>query len=81
MEINPQAPLVARKEISIQAPIELVWKLQTDVDAWKEWQPGISKSKIYGDIATGSVFEWINNLKLKAEALSASASLPRTTER
>ena len=58
MEINPRAPLVARKEIFIQASPEAVWKIQTDIGAWKEWQPDISKSQIDGALATGSVFTW-----------------------
>jgi uncharacterized protein YndB with AHSA1/START domain len=58
MEINPQAPLVARKEIFIQASPEVVWKIQTDLNAWKEWQPDISKSQLAGTLTTGSVFKW-----------------------
>ena len=58
MEINPRAPLVARKEIFIQASPEAVWKIQTDIGAWKEWQPDISKSQIDGELVPGSVFRW-----------------------
>jgi len=58
MEINPRAPLVARKEIFIQASPETVWKIQTDISAWNEWQPDISKSQIDGALVTGSVFRW-----------------------
>lgn len=49
MEINPQAPLVTRKETFIKASPEAVWKLQTDINAWKEWQPDISKSQRYSE--------------------------------
>jgi uncharacterized protein YndB with AHSA1/START domain len=58
MEINCQAPLVARKEILIQASPEAVWRIQTDINAWKEWLPDISKSQIDGALSTGSVFRW-----------------------
>jgi uncharacterized protein YndB with AHSA1/START domain len=58
MEINSQAPLVARKEILIQAPLEAVWDIQTNISAWKDWQPDISKSQLIGDLATKSVFKW-----------------------
>jgi len=60
MEINPRAPLVARKEIFIQASPEAVWKIQTDIGAWKEWQPDISKSQIDGELVPGSVFRWMS---------------------
>jgi uncharacterized protein YndB with AHSA1/START domain len=58
MEINPQAPLVARKEIFIQATPETVWRIQTDINAWKEWQPDISKSQIEDVFSTGAIFRW-----------------------
>lgn len=58
MEINPQAPLVTWKETFIQASPEAVWKIQTDINAWKEWQPDISKSQLDGTLTTGSVFRW-----------------------
>jgi uncharacterized protein YndB with AHSA1/START domain len=58
MEINPQAPLIARKEIFIQASPEIVWDVQTDVNAWKDWQPDISKSQLIGPLAVNSVFKW-----------------------
>lgn len=58
MEINRQAPLVAHKEILIQTTPEVVWSIHTDINAWKEWQPDISKSQIDGELSTGSVFIW-----------------------
>lgn len=58
MEINADAPLVARKEIFIHAPLETVWRIQTDINAWKEWQPDISHSKLDGGLEVGSVFRW-----------------------
>jgi uncharacterized protein YndB with AHSA1/START domain len=58
MEINAQAPLVARKEVYIQASPEKVWEIQTNIDAWKEWQPGISSSLILGPLTVGAFFQW-----------------------
>jgi hypothetical protein len=58
MEINRKAPLVARKEIFIQATTEAVWRIQTDINAWNEWQPDISKSQIDDAFSTGAIFRW-----------------------
>ena len=58
MEINQQAPLVARKEIFIQAPPQSVWKIHTDINSWSQWQPGIASSKLGGALKVGSVFQW-----------------------
>jgi uncharacterized protein YndB with AHSA1/START domain len=58
VEINAQAPLVARKEIFIQASPDKVWDIQTDINSWKDWQPDISRAQLYGDLTVGSVFRW-----------------------
>ena len=58
MEINQQAPLVARKEIFIQARPQSVWKIHTDINSWSQWQPGIAFSKLEGALIAGSVFQW-----------------------
>jgi len=58
MEINSQAPLVARKEIFIQASPDKVWEIQTNINAWKDWQPGISRSQLEGALTVGALFQW-----------------------
>lgn len=58
MEINHQAPLVAQREIFIQASPEVVWKIHTDINNWGQWQPGIDMAKLEGPLATGSIFQW-----------------------
>jgi hypothetical protein len=45
MEINHQAPLVVRKKIFIKASPEIVWKLLADINAWSQWQPGVSMAR------------------------------------
>jgi hypothetical protein len=58
MRINHQAPLIAHQEILIQAPPEVVWKTHTDINAWSQWQPGISTAKLAGSLAVGSIFQF-----------------------
>lgn len=58
MEINAQAPLVARKEIFIQASPDKVWEIQTDINSWKGWQSDISRAQLNGALTVGSVFQW-----------------------
>jgi uncharacterized protein YndB with AHSA1/START domain len=50
--------LVARKELFIHASPQAVWDVQSDVNAWKDWQPDISRSQLIGALATDSVFKW-----------------------
>jgi uncharacterized protein YndB with AHSA1/START domain len=58
LEINAQAPLVARKEIFIQASLDKVWGIQTNINSWKDWQPDIRRAQLDGALTPGSVFRW-----------------------
>jgi uncharacterized protein YndB with AHSA1/START domain len=58
MEINSKAPVITRDEIAIQAPIETVWEIQTDVPAWPSWQPEVDGAQADGPLEVGSVFHW-----------------------
>jgi uncharacterized protein YndB with AHSA1/START domain len=58
MEINTGAPVVTRDEILINAPIETIWAIQTDVANWPLWQPDVSDARADGPLEVGSVFRW-----------------------
>jgi uncharacterized protein YndB with AHSA1/START domain len=58
MEINGNAPIIARHEISIRAPLETVWQLQTRVACWPEWNPDIVTTELIGPLEVGSEFHW-----------------------
>lgn len=56
--IHSDAPVVTRMKIVIDAPVETVWKVFTDVDHWSEWQKEIPSSKINGPLKAGTSFNW-----------------------
>jgi uncharacterized protein YndB with AHSA1/START domain len=58
MHIDPQAPVIARDQVLINAPLELVWRIQTDVSAWPTWRPEVTQARADGPLAVGSVFYW-----------------------
>jgi uncharacterized protein YndB with AHSA1/START domain len=58
MEINSTAAAVARHEIKINASIEVVWHLLSDIDHWHVWYPNVSQSKLEGSLIPGAVFRW-----------------------
>lgn len=58
MNIDNSAPLKARKEIVIAAPLETVWALLTDIERWPQWQPDVSSARLEGALAVGTVFRW-----------------------
>lgn len=58
MEVNSSAPFVSRHEITINAPLETVWRVHTQIDKWPSWNPDIPKANLTGPIAVGTVFHW-----------------------
>ena len=58
MDINGKAPVITREEITIFAPIQAIWDIQTDVDAWPAWQPDVEQAHAGGLLVPGSVFRW-----------------------
>lgn len=57
-KINTIAPMFAIKEITIEAPVEKVWDLQTNIKNWPHWQPDITSTKLDGPLTIGSIFRW-----------------------
>jgi len=58
MKINRKAPLVAQKQIFIEAPPQTVWNTQTDINNWSTCQPDIRASKLDSRLTVGSTFRW-----------------------
>jgi hypothetical protein len=56
--IDTDAPVRARHEIDISAPLETVWRLQTDVNGWPAWQTEITAARLNGPFQPGSSFTW-----------------------
>ena len=58
MDINEAAPVISRDEILIDAPIETIWSIQTNVAAWPSWQPDVDSVEAEGPLEVRSVFRW-----------------------
>lgn len=56
--INHNAPVKARNQIEIDAPVEAVWKTLTDISKWTSWQKDVTKTTVDGEIAQGTQFDW-----------------------
>jgi uncharacterized protein YndB with AHSA1/START domain len=57
MDIDPTAPAVARGEVEVAAPRELVWDVLTDIAAWPTWSR-VKSASLTGPLAAGTVFRW-----------------------
>jgi hypothetical protein len=58
MEINTKAPAFAKHQLLINAPIENIWQILTDINNWNSWNPNVSKSALQGKLAPDSIFRW-----------------------
>lgn len=58
MVIDSKAPLIAKKEEIINASIERVWKIQSDINNWPQWQKEITFARLEGALEKGTVFRW-----------------------
>lgn len=38
MNVNRQAPVVARQSVIVSTPVDAVWRLLTDIDRWPMWK-------------------------------------------
>jgi uncharacterized protein YndB with AHSA1/START domain len=57
-EVNANAPVLARSEVEIDAPPEIVWEIMAAIDRWPEWNPDVRHAELRGDLREGSTFRW-----------------------
>ncbi|HWN22464.1 MAG TPA: SRPBCC family protein [Gaiellaceae bacterium] len=58
MEINTDAPAVARGKIEVAAPPEVVWAVLTGIADWPSWNPDVKSATLDGPLAAGTQFRW-----------------------
>ena len=58
MNVNRQAPVVARQSVIVSAPVDAVWRLLTDIDRWPMWNPDIRRAELRGSLVQNAVFQW-----------------------
>ena len=57
-DIDKRAPVLAHHEIEIQAPLETIWRLQTDVNGWPDWHTDVTAARLDGPFQPGASFTW-----------------------
>jgi len=74
--INKNAPVQSGNQIEIQAPVDVIWNVLTDIQNWPKWQKAVTETVVEGKIEEGTTFRW------KAGGLSFKSrihtSKPRT---
>jgi len=56
--VDRTAPVVVDREIEIDAPREVVWKLHADINAWPTWQTDITDATLERPLGHGVEFRW-----------------------
>ena len=76
--IDRDAPVIARHEIDINAPLETVWRLHTDVNDWPAWQTDITAARLDdGPFEPGASFEWTSHGLTVVSTIYAAADHAR----
>jgi uncharacterized membrane protein len=58
ISINENAPVKSRNQIEIEAPIDTVWKILTDIKDWRKWQKAVTETIVGEKIEEGTNFKW-----------------------
>ena len=56
--IDTKAPIIAIHDIDIDASPEVVWAIQTDINAWPLWRSKVTSASFHGTFEPGSSFDW-----------------------
>jgi polyketide cyclase/dehydrase/lipid transport protein len=74
-DVDRTAPVIAVHEIDIEAPLDTVWRLHADVNAWPTWQTDITAAHLDGAFEPGVSFDWTSY------GFSATSTVYALTER
>lgn len=58
ISINENAPVKSSNQIEIQASIDTVWYILTDIKNWTKWQTAITETIVDEKIEEGTNFKW-----------------------
>jgi uncharacterized protein YndB with AHSA1/START domain len=56
--IDETAPVIVRLSTTIDAPLDRVWALHTDIDAWPSWNADVDQATLNGPLLPGTSFTW-----------------------
>jgi len=58
MDVNLSAPVVAREEIRVDADVQTVWDVLSDIEHWPAWNRAVRSLTLHGSVAPGTSFDW-----------------------
>ena len=79
--IDEEAPVKASHEIRIEAPVERVWELLSDVPGWGTWYPDVHDVHLDSGVKADARFTWANGkarIKSTFAVVDAEREITRT---
>jgi hypothetical protein len=58
VEIDPHAPVQSHHLIRINASLERIWSLISDINHWSSWNTTIKGTEFDGGLMPGNTFKW-----------------------
>ena len=58
VKIDREAPVQARAELLIDAPLQQAWSILTNISEWSRWNPGVNRVVVNGPVEAGTEFSW-----------------------
>ena len=52
------APAIASTAAVLDAPVEAVWAVLSDIEGWPSWNPDVKQARLEGPLASGTRFTW-----------------------
>lgn len=83
MTIDHSAPVTGSSELLVDAPVDRIWDVHTDVESWDEWQPTVLTIERLdaGPFASDSQFRWTTPLPetafSPADTMTVTSSVQR----
>jgi len=58
MDVDRAAPVIARADLDVAAPADVVWDTLTDLATWPQWNTGVRSVSADGPFVVGTAFRW-----------------------
>jgi hypothetical protein len=58
LSADKSAPVYGSGSVDAAAPVEVVWRVMTEVERWPEWNPDVRDAAMDGALAEGTTFRW-----------------------
>lgn len=58
MNIHNEAPVKHSDSVVVNASVEKIWRIMSDIEKWPDWNPEITWTKLNGKLEPGTTFVW-----------------------